>query len=76
MTQKQKIIIALLQQPRANYFFITELRILQYNARIKELRDAGFDIPPPRQVSEGTFEYTLKTPETCIDLKNCRIYAR
>jgi len=70
--QRQRIIFYLAKMPRFNHFF-TDNGILQYNARIKQLRDAGIDIPKPKKIRDGVYQYKLNTPLHHIDMKTCTL---
>ncbi len=74
MKEKQRMLQALMDSDKLpNYYFPTNLRILQYNRCIKQLREAGFEIPTPEKDKdqEGVFWYSLKTPFNEIDFGNC-----
>ena len=73
MNQRQKVLYRLAISPAKNFEFPVKHRILNYTARIDELRNrCGFDISTTR-IGDGVYEYTLNTPIDNIDFQKCRL---
>jgi len=58
MTQATKVLEALRESPRSTNYFTDALRIMQYNARIKDLRDRGYVIEA-EHIEGSHWRYTL-----------------
>ena len=73
MNQRTKVLTRLAIAPAKNYEFPKKHNVLNYTARIEELRnDCGFDISTSR-ISPGVYEYTLHTPIEHIDFEQCKV---
>jgi hypothetical protein len=73
VTQHQKILSILWDgQPHGAWEFTHEYpRVMQYNARIKELRRRGFHIPSEK--IDGHPRFVLLTPRELIDREKCTV---
>ena len=72
MTQHSKILQAIKFFDKPNWYFPGILHIMQYNARIKELRGRGIDIECIKK-NGNTFWYRLKTDYRLIDFDKAKL---
>ena len=73
MNQRKKVLLRLAIAPAKNYEFPIKHKVLNYTARLEELRNkCGFDISTER-IANGVYEYTLNTPIDKIDFDKCRV---
>ena len=63
--QKGKILEALRDGPKPNYYFPNKMNILKYTNRMSELNAAGYKITCHHQKG-GVFIYTLHEVQGCL----------